>query len=783
MLKHNLTIIYRNLKKYKTTFFINLAGLSLGLACVLMIGLWVGDELSFDKYFQNNNRLYEVMTNIKSEKGIDTRRDSPHTLSEMLPSEMPQVQYATVATPDQFFPEFTLSGKGKKVTGTGKFAGKDFFRIFSYHLIQGNAAGVFSNKNGIVLSRTEAQNLFGSPDLAVGQTVSWAAVGIKRDCIVTGVFSNVPKNSSERFDFVLSFDDLKDIMGMGAGWSPEPFNTYLMVRKGTDIARFSTELNAYIKNKTHDKNRTYFLKRYADNYLYNKYENGKAAGGRIEYIRVFSLIALAILVISCINFMNLSTARAEKRIKEIGIKKAIGAGRKMLILQYLSESLLMSFLSLIVAAVIVYLMLPQFNLITQKNIHLHLDANIFFLLTGIAILTGLLAGSYPAIYLSGFKPAMILKGRFKSPFIELFTRKALVIFQFGLTLIFIVTVFVLYKQIAYIQNKNLGFDANCLVSFDADSKISDAYFDEIRRLPGVENASDMSGNLIGDKLSSQGIIHWNNRNIRVHSFGVNYGLIETLGLKIKDGRSFYKDFGSDNSPIIINEAAVETMGLKNPVGTIIRERGNNNEIIGVVKDFHFQSLHEKIEPVSFRLDDQAVSTIVVRIQKDRKKQAINSLSRLYHKFNPGAVFHYTFLNEQYQALYASDRQVSILSRYFAGLSILISCLGLFGLAAFTAESRRKEIGIRKVLGASALGIARLLSAGFIRIILLAISIALPVSFWITQSWLNSFAYRINLDWWYFAGAALVTIAVAFCTVSFQSLKAAMMNPVNSLKTE
>lgn len=752
----------------------------------MVIYLWVNDELSFDKYHVNDSRLYQVMTNIKSEKGIDTRKDTPHTLAEVLPLEMPEVEYAVIATPDLFLPEFTLSGNNKKIKGAGKFASKDFFKIFSYHLVQGTESNVLSNKDAIVISESQARNLFRSTDNVIGKTIGWDVAGMKKECIVTGIFKDVPVNSSGHFDFVLSFDALKDIMGMGTGSAiglSEPFNTYLAVKNGTNIDNFNDKLTRYVRDQSKDGNRSFFLKRFSDNYLYSKYENGKQTGGRIEYVKLFSLIALFILIISAINFMNLSTAKAAKRVKEIGIKKAMGVGRKVLILQYMLESLLMSSLSVIVAVFIVFLLLPQFNEITQKSLHLQFTTELCLALIGITLFTGLLSGSYPALYLSGFKPAMILKGKFNNSIAEQLTRKGLVVFQFSLSVIFIVSVLVVYKQIDYVQNKNLGFDKNNVIYFESDGKAPEAYLNEIQKLPSIESASSMIGNLIGDDFGGTATIDFNGKKIPFRSFGVNYGFIETLGIKIKEGRFFSKNFGSDNSQIILNEAAVEAMGLKNPVGTISKGPGYNTEIIGVVKNFHFQSLHEKIEPMKFRIDNYTASTILAKIKPGKEKEALSNLANLYKKFNPGLTFNYKFLDQDYQALYVSEKQVSVLSRYFAGLSILISCLGLFGLSAFTAEMKIKEIGIRKVLGSSVFGIVRLLSGEFTKMILIAICIALPLSYLIAKNWLDDFAYRINLEWWYFYGAAICTLAIALCTVSYQSIKAAVINPAKSLRSE
>jgi ABC-type antimicrobial peptide transport system permease subunit len=786
MLKHNLLLFFRNIRKHKSAFLINLTGLSCGLACVLAIYLWISDEWSFDKYHVNDSRLYQVMGNVKSEHGIETNKNTPHILSDVLALEMPEVDRIVTATPDLCFPEFTLSANGKKVQGLGKYASKDFFKLFSYHLTQGNASNVLANKKGIVLSQSQALSLFGSADDAIGKTVGYKVVGIERQCIVTGIFKDVPVNSSEHFDFVLSFNDLKDIMQMGSNpnWGTELFSTYLTVKKGTNIERFNDQLNQYIKHKSGDTTRNFFLKRFSDNYLYSKYQNGKEAGGRIEYIKLFALIALFILIISSINFMNLSTAKAASRVKEIGIKKAIGANRKMLIAQYLGESVLTTLLSLVIAAAVVYLLLPQFNELTQKDLHFHFSAGFCLALLSITLFTGLLSGSYPALYLSGFKPALVLKGRFNNPVAEKITRKGLVIFQFSLSIIFIVSVIVLYKQIGYIANKNLGFDKNNVLYFESDPRTSEAYLNEIQKIPSVESASSMIGHLIGDLYVANGRIAWSGGVISARSFGVNYGMLETLGMKMKEGRSFSRSFHSDSSQksqIIINEAAVDAMGLKNPVGTIIKGNNYNTEIIGVVKNFNFQSLHEKIEPMKFYLTPGA--TIVVKIKQGKEHEALNNLEDLYKTFNPGGIFSYKFLDRDFAALYTSERLVSVLSGYFAALSILISCFGLFGLAAFTAEMRIKEIGIRKVLGSSVSGIVGLLSGEFMKMIVVAICIALPLSYLIVKKWLEGFAYHISLHWWYFAGAGIVTIMIALLTVSFQSVKAALANPVHALRAE
>ncbi|WP_257657309.1 ABC transporter permease [Parapedobacter lycopersici] len=782
MLNHTLLLIYRNLKRYSGTFIINLIGLSCGLACVLMIYLWVADELSFDKYHERVDRIYQVMSNTARENGIETKKDTPHSLSETLASDMPAVEYAATVTPPQFFPAFSLSIDDRQVKAIGKFAGTDFFRIFSYKLIEGNSQQVLTNQHAIVLSKSQAMNLFGSTSRIVGKTVTWEVAGIQRQCVVTGMFEDIPANSSEHFDFVLPFSDFLAIMDMEPSWNPEPFNTYLAVKEGVDVHSFEQKLNTYIANKSDNNSTAYFLKPYADNYLYSKYENGKVAGGRIEYVRIFSLIAFFVLVISSINFMNLTTAKASKRVKEIGIKKAMGVKRGIIIAQFLLEALAISILALFIAFVITFALLPQFNQITQKTLSFHFNTDFLLTILAITLATGFLSGSYPALYLSNFKPVTVLTGKISKGKGELFTRQGLVIFQFVLSIILIASVFVLHQQLNYIQNKHLGVNKDNVVHFESGA-VSEAFLNEIRNLPGVLDASNMIGNFIVSDFSSKGSIAWNGKQIPTQSFGVNYGLIETLGIKVKEGRSFSRDFSRGNTQVILNEAAVNTMGLKEAVGTIISGGRNDIEIIGVVNNFHFQSLHEAIMPAQIRLDTTGATTFFVKIENDRQQEALQRLADLYEKFNPGLTFDYDFLDQDYKALYAGEQRISVLARYFAGLAIVISCLGLFGLAAFSAEARFREIAVRKVLGLSVPGVVWLLSKGFLTLLLIAICIGLPISYLLMSGWLQNFAFRIDLQWTYFVAAASLVVVVALFTVVMQSLKAAVVNPVKSLRSE
>ncbi|GHA60842.1 ABC transporter permease [Pontibacter akesuensis] len=783
MFQHSLLLIYRNFKRFRSTFLINLIGLSTGLACTVLIFLWVNDELRKDKFHENDRQLFQVMTNHHNREGVVTWKVSPGNLGEALAAEMPEVTYAVSSSdiPDKF----TLSNEEKHIRAAGQFVSKDFFNTFSYALLQGDKNQVLASKNAIVISEELALKLFNTTENLVGKTINWQILHFHKPVVIAGVFKTIPSGSSEQFDFLLSFEEFRDMLGDGLHWDNHNARTYLVLREGTDAQKFNQKIGSFLKSKAPNTNVTLFATPFSDLYLYGNYENGVQTGGRIVYVRLFSLIALFILLIACINFMNLSTAKASRRIKEVGIKKAMGASRQSLVLQYLGESLLMSLASLIVALMLVELSLAPFSALTGKQLTLHYEPQFVLVILGITLLTGFLAGSYPALYLSGFTPAAVLRGKLDTLAGELWARKGLVVFQFTLSVILIVSVLVVYKQNHYAQTKNLGYSKDNVIYFDAEGQVQDkleTFLAEVKKIPGVVNASS-GGSIISDYSSTTGLA-WRgkgNENIAFQNVVVNYGMIEVLGIQLKEGRTFSRRFAADTAKIIFNEAAVKTMAMKNPVGEVVNLWGENRKIIGVVKDFHFQSLHEGIKPMFFRLQPQTAIKVMLKIEAGRERETIAQLQQLYKAYNPGFILDYRFLNEDYQELYAAEQRVAVLSRYFAGLAVLISCLGLFGLAAFTAERRLKEIGIRKVLGASEASIVFLLSVDFTKLVLAAILIALPLSYLIADYWLHNFAYRIELAWWYFAGAGLLALVISWFTVGMQAVKASRISPSQCLK--
>ncbi|CAG5003504.1 hypothetical protein DYBT9275_03167 [Dyadobacter sp. CECT 9275] len=787
MIKHNLTIIYRNILKRKGTFLINLLGLSMGLSCAFIIFLWVYDELHVDKFHSNENRIFQVMENLRRPEGIVTTSNTPALLAETIAAELPEVVAAMTSTPKDFFPKFTFSYKGRNVKAAGKFADANHFEIFSYPLTRGNSKNVLTNKNSIVISEKLADNLFGSTIDVVGQKIEWKLPGLARQSLVSGVFKDIPGNSTDQFDFVIPFLNFREIMGMPQTMdSLGPFNTYVVLREGVSQETFNQKIAGFIRGKFRNANVTLFVRKYSDQYLHGSYENGVQAGGRMEYVVLFSVVAAFILLIACINFMNLSTATASVKWKEVGVKKAVGAGRKSLVIQYLSESVAMSFLALFLAILFTGLIIPSFNSLTGKQLDIGATEPVVFLvLVGITLFTGLLAGSYPAFYLSGFNPVRILKGTVQTSVSELWMRKGLVVFQFSLSIVFIISVLVIYEQIRFIQYKNLGFDRDNILQFETEGRVAehpDQFIASLKGIRGVENVTGLMGSFITTYQGMGGELSWKGKKVAVQSLGVQYDFVETMGMQMKDGRSFKRDLNDENFKIILNEAAVKALGLNDPVGKQLVSAGPGVQIIGVVKDFNSQSLRSEVKPMSFRIDP-TISTIMVKIEGKEQANVLAEIQELYKNYNPGFVLDYKFMDTDYQHLYESENRIFVLSGYFAGLAILISCLGLLGLASFTAEKRKKEIGIRKVLGASVSKIAGLLSRDFLILVAVAFIVAAPAAYFLMSKWLGGFAYKVNIPLGIFILVAFLVALLTLATVGFQAVKAALMNPVRSLKSE
>ena len=793
MFKSNILLALRSFRRNRSSFVINLIGLSTGLTCALLIYLWVDSESKVDKFHKLNDQLFTVVTNQFLGNEIQTWLSTPDLLADALTKEIPEIEMATSVMPAEEFGYFVLRPVNEdNIKAKGQFADPDFFNVFSFPLLYGDPGQVLQDKQSMVISEQLAYNLYESPEKAIGKTIEWQIIGYRFNAKVTGIFKSIPANSTHQFDFMLTHDawlELSRAIDRNIHWDNYGPRTYIVVNENANIPELNDKIKNFLQTKNEKLTAELLAIPFSSLYLYGNFENGRQQAGRIQYVRIFSLVAVFILVIACINFMNLSTARASRRIKEIGVKKTIGANRRVLVMQFLGESIILSYVSLAVAIVLIMLFLPQFNFITGKQLSLSFSFPQLMLLLGISTFTGILAGSYPALYLSGFSPLLLFSFKSFKSGNELWFRKGLVVFQFTLSVILIIGVIIIYQQLEYIQNKNLGYKKDNLIYFDKEGEIAEKqeiFLERLKKIPGVVNASSSITNFMGTVSSTMGVSWPGKDPEQSFSFEVisgSSGVLETMQIPIKEGRSFSENYDHEQDKIIFNQAAIDLMDLEQPIGTTVSFWGEQKQIIGVVENFHFESFYELIRPAVFIVIPQNTLHILVRIEAGREKETLSALKDLYSQFNPAYAFDYKFLDQEYGQLYAAEQRVSTLSRYFAGLAILISCLGLFGLATHTSERRMKEIGIRKVLGASSLSIVQLLSTDFSKMVLVAIGVALPLSYWLGQKWLNNFAFSTDLEWWYFGIASLLALVIAWITVGLQTYKAARINPVKCLHDE
>jgi predicted permease len=792
MFKYNLKIAWRNLIKDKKFKILNLTGFATGMAATFLIGLWIADELNTDKYNKKDASIYQVMQNIRQSDGIETMEYTAGLLPNALKSDFPEVEYAASVVPAYWFTSpAVVSFNDTRLRAKPQFVSKDFFNIFTCRFVHGNPNSMLANKNAVAISDELAMKLFSTTTGVIGKTLSLALGEFNGNYYISSIFEKNPANQHDKFDMLLSFDLFVEKRPGMLSWGNSDPSTFLILKKGTDVAQFNEKIRHFITKKDKEAKKEYFVRRFSDKYLHDQYKDGIQSGGRIVYVRLFTFIAIFILVIACINFMNLSTAKATRRIKEVGVQKVVGANRSSLIFQYLSESVLMSLIALAMSVLLMALLLPAFNNITGKSITMAPDITMIVAALGVTIATGLLAGVYPALYISSFRPVLILKGKLKRSAGELIARRGLVVFQFALSAAAIVAVLVVYWQIQFIQSKNLGYNRDNVVHFEIPLELQEAkinaavaFVEELKKIPGVVSAGSYSHNLTGDHGGIGGF-QWPgkdpNMDINFANLEVGSGFLETMGIKIKDGRYFSQGVNAQNE-IVFNETAIKNMGLKDPIGKTVQFWDRKRQIVGIAEDFNFESLYQGVKSCFFQVYPVCPNA-VVRIKAGTEKQTLASIAKSYDAFTGGLVFDYRFMDEDVQALYVSENRIAVLSRYFAGLAILISCLGLFGMTAFSAQTRQKEIGIRKVLGANAGSIAVMLSKDSLKWVALSILIAFPVAAWWMNEWLNNFAYRTQLSGNIFIIAAISVFVISILTVCVQTIRAAIANPVNSLRSE
>jgi putative ABC transport system permease protein len=789
MIKNYLKIAWRNLTANKFFSGINIFGLAFGMTCGLLIMLWVTDEKGVDNFHKNGKQLYQVYERMYFDGKVQAEQTTQVLLAEELKKKIPEIKYASAL-------EWNTSNTfeaGEKISKMdGCFAGEDFFNMFSYPLIYGTPQSALNTLDGIAISRKMAEHFFGSVAKAIGKTIrfeNWTNLQ------VTAIFENLPVNSTQRFDFLRSWIAFKkENSDWINNWGNTDPLTFIQLNESADPKAVEAKIKDFVYGYT-EKSRSFrvelALQPFGEKYLHSTFKNGYVVGGRIEYVRIFSVIAIFILLIACINFMNLATARSAKRAKEVSIRKVVGAGRSVLVRQFIGEAMLLTFISLAVSVLMTLLILPAFNDLSGKQIALPLKETSFWIkLITLFVLVSFIAGSYPALFLSSLSPIKTLKSKLKFSWNVTFLRKSLVVFQFALSIIMITGMIVIYRQLNYVQNKNLGYDRENLLYIPMEGELGKKYNvfkEEVTPMPGVNSISKIRQ--APTKISSHtGDIKWEGKDPNVVTSFVNtvvgYDFAKTMNLSFVEGRDFSKEYGTDSASFIINETALKKIDYKDPIGKPLWWGKHEGKIIGVVKDFHVASMHQSIEPIIIALDEKRQwGTMLVRIEKGKTKEAIASLEKIYKNINPKFPFTYNFSDLEFDKLYKSEQVVGKLSNYFAFLAIFISCLGLFGLATFTAEQRTKEIGVRKVLGAGIPTILSLLSLNFLKPVFISMLIAFPVAWYTTNKWLENFAYKINVEWWMLAFAGVLTIFIALLTVSYQSIKAALVNPVKSLRTE
>ncbi|MEM8508829.1 MAG: ABC transporter permease [Bacteroidota bacterium] len=788
MIKNNLKIAWRNLVKNKTFSILNILGLASGLLCSLLIYLWISDELATDQHHENVERLYSVYERSFSDGKIDGYYFTPSYLYQELKLKFPEVEKASPS----IAPMTRTFANGSTIfRQSGNYVSPDYFKMFSYRFSEGNATTAIVGPNDIAISKEMAELFFGSARNALGKVLTYENSSKFQ---VSAVYEEAGSSIMEGNDFFMHWDIFCRENSWTQSWNNNSPNTFIQLADQADIARFEPKiknfLTGYNSNIGKNFNIELYLQPFGDRYLYSNFENGRISGGRIENVRIFGLIAFFILFMACINFMNLASAGSLKRVKEIGVRKVLGAQKRGLVYQFLSEALLLSLISTGVALIFLTILLPEFNDLTGKNINLpDLRSYSWFGILVVALFTGLLAGSYPAFMLSSFNGIDILRKKLRSDFGLKWVRQGLVVFQFSLSIILICGMLIISKQIDFIQNKNLGFEKNNLLSFALEGDLSnnfDTFKEGALKLPGVKSLSATTDSPVQLGGSTFNVVWPGKAENDMTSFvpvPASGDIIRTWGCELVEGRDF-KD-SDQNYQYILNETAVKAMGLENPVGQPLSQWGMEGTIVGVIKDFHFETIKTTIEPLVIRyaLDYEGLSSALVRVDPKDIRQTVASLEALHAKLNPAFPFQYNFTDHQYNLLYESETMFFRLSQYFSILAIFISCLGLFGLVLFMARQKVKEIGIRKVLGASEMGITLLLANDFLKLVLLSIAIGSPIIWYLMDRWLGDFEYHIAMPWWSFAIAATITIGIAMFTLSFQSIKAANVNPVKSLRTE
>ncbi|MCC8424894.1 ABC transporter permease [Mucilaginibacter sp. UR6-11] len=790
MIRNYIKTAFRAFTNNKAYSFLNIFGLAIGIACATLIFLWVEGEVNFDSVNAKKDRLYICRENEKYDSYVLTHSSTPGVMGPAIKAELPGV--ANVCRTSEDPASLLFSVGNKSVFVSGKYAEASIFSMFTLPFVQGNATSAFAQLRSLVITEKTAKKFFSDYKNVVGKSIR---VGNKTDYIISGVIKDLPSNSTLQFEWLMPFKLFYDNSPWLWKWSNYSLSTYVELKPGVNPETINKQLYNYIQRREPTAIGHTFLFSMNDWHLRDSFKDGKmTGGGQIEYIRLFTIIAWIILFIACINFMNLATARSEKRAREVGVRKVLGAEKKSLILQFIAESMFMAFMAAVAAVIIVLLALPAFNTLVRKQLTIGLNNPYHILgLLVITVTCGLIAGSYPSLYLSSFNPIAVLKGlKLKSSGAS-FVRKGLVVVQFSVSIILIICTVIVYQQIQHVKSRELGFNKNNLIEMNLQGQMS-ANFNAIKQdlinTGYVENVALSDHAIIYGGNNTNGMA-WDGKppgsTVLISQRYVTPEFFETSGLRVLEGRNLAVTDTGRPIRMLVTKSIEKLMGKGSAVGKTMHYEGDTTKatIVGVVNDYVYGNMYNKPDPVMFFITppkNAAVMYVRTKEQKDIEK-TLTAIQAVMKKDNPAYPFDYRFVDEQFNQMFLSEMLVSKLSRVFAALAILISCLGLFGLAAYTAERRNKEIGIRKVLGASVSSVTALLSKDFLQLVVLSCLVAFPIAYWTMFSWLKGYQYHIKIQWEVFIIAGIAGILIALATISFQSIKAALANPVKSLRSE
>jgi predicted permease len=785
MFRNYLVIAIRQLKKNKGFSLLNMFGLSIGLACAILILLWIQDEISYNRFHKKYDHLYEVLANHNYDGKIFTFAATPGLLAADMKKDFPEV--ANTCRMD-WGNRWLFRLKEKTVYENGNLVDPSFLDMFSFSIKYGDLKKALSDERSIVLTERMAEKFFGSGN-PVGKYIK---VNEKDEFLVTAVVVTPPENSTIQFDWLASFKNFENNNPWWNSWGTNGLQTFVEMKADADAEQFNKKFKGYIKSKIQDATARPLLLAARDWRLRSNFQEGKQAGGRIEYVKMFGFIAVLIVIIACINFMNLATARSEQRAREVGVRKVMGALRGSLMRQFIGESVVMAFVSTFIACILVLASLPFFNELVSKKLSLGVTSPLQWgIFIVIALLCGLIAGSYPSVYLSSFKPIAIFRGfRSGGSSSAAIIRKGLVISQFVISIVLIVSTIIIYRQIEYVKGRQLGINKNNLLYVSQNGKINE-HLEVIERdllsTGIVSNVASCNQRIIQAGTNTGGF-QWEGKDastdVLITQECVSPDYINTAGMKLKKGRNFYSEGKGDSLSVIINETLARIMKKEDAVGSVIRRDSTSYTVVGVVEDFVYNDMYKQPEPFMMYCQPHSTNFVFIRLRENTGvEDALKKVEQVFKSDNPGYPFEYKFLDEEFDKLFRSEMLISKLSRLFAILTVIISCLGLFGLAAYTAERRTREIGIRKVLGATVSGVVTLLSGDFMKLVCIAIIIAWPIAWYVMNNWLQDYAYRVSMQWWVFALAGLLALVIATLTVSTQAIRAALSNPVKSLRTE